>query len=290
MAKPIAPLPPKAQAAPHKAPPGACDTHVHLLAAPSEYPLFDGRTEDPGQTFAEYMQYYRAHLVALGIERGVVVQSIFYGTDNSVTVEAVRQMGPGFTGIGLLPDGATEQQLDHFADWNLAGVRLNYVHGGVLTWDGAKAMAPMLAERGMHIQMLMHADQHMEELADDVANCPVPVVFDHIGWPTDLAAGPDSPGFQALCRALSNGDAYVKLSGLYRLSNAPYDATDACVAALVAANPERCLWGSDWPHIMLNGAEMPAGINLWEAFHRVVPDEATRQKILVDNPAELYNF
>ena len=290
MAKPIAPLPPKATDANPKAPPLACDTHVHLLGAPEEFPLFDGRTEDPAQSFADYMVDYRGHLDALGISRGVVVQSIFYGTDNSVTVEAVRQMGDGFKGIGLLPDGASEADFDQFADWNLAGVRLNYVHGGVLTWDGAKAMAPILKERGMHIQMLMHADKHMEELADDVAACPVPVVFDHIGWPTDISAGPNTPGFQALCRALADGDAYIKLSGLYRLTNAPYEATDAFVAALVEANPERCLWGSDWPHIMLNGAEMPNGADLWGAFHRVVANEETRHRILVDNPAALYNF
>ncbi len=290
MPKPLAPLPSKAVSSQQKAPTNACDTHVHLLGAPEEYPLFDGRTEDPAQSFAAYMDDYRAHLSALGITRGVVVQSIFYGTDNSVTVEAVRQMGDGFKGIGLLPDGSQETDLDQFADWNLSGVRLNYVHGGVLTWGGAKAMAPMLADRGMHIQMLMHADKHMQELAADVATCPVPVVFDHIGWPTDIAAGPNTAGFQALLRALSDGHAYIKLSGLYRLSNAPYDQTDAFVAALVEANSARCLWGSDWPHIMLNGAEMPHGNALWDAFHRVVSDEDTRHKILVENPAELYKF
>ena len=290
MAKPTAPLPPKVQETNIKAPAGACDTHVHLLGAPDEFPLFDGRTEDPAQSFATYMTDYRAHLTAFGIERGVVVQSIFYGTDNSVTVEAVRQMGDGFKGIGLLPDGAPEADFDQFADWSLAGVRLNYVHGGVLTWDGAKAMAPMLKDRGMHIQMLMHADKHMEELAEDVAACPVPVVFDHIGWPSDMTKGPDTPGFQALCRALADGGAYIKISGLYRLSNAPYDVTDAFVASLFDANPERCLWGSDWPHIMLNGAQMPNGTDLWDAFHRVVTNDETRRRILVDNPAALYKF
>lgn len=290
MDKPIAPLPPMSIAVDTPAPANACDTHVHLLGAPEEFPLFDGRTEDPAQSFAAYMEDYRDHLGALGITRGVVVQSIFYGTDNSVTVEAVRQMGDGFKGIGLLPDGATDADLDQFAEWNLSGVRLNYVHGGVLTWDGAKVMAPMLADKGMHIQMLMHADLHMEELAADVAACPVPVVFDHIGWPTDLNAGPEHPGFQALCNALKAGDAYIKLSGLYRLDDAGYEQTDAFVAALVEANPERCLWGSDWPHIMLNGAQMPKTADLWSAFHRVVTDEATRHRILVDNPAQLYKF
>ena len=82
----------------------------------------------------------------------------------------------------------------------------------------------------------------------------------------------------------------MKLSGLYRLSDAPYRATDPFVQALVAANPARCLWGSDWPHIMLNGAQMPPPGALWDAFLRAVPDPATRAQILVNNPAALYRF
>ena len=272
--KPVAPLPPAPSVPAEQAAAGACDTHVHLLGGPEEFPLYPDRTEDPAAPFEDYLTRYRAHLAALGMEKGVIVQSIFYGTDNTVTVETIRKMGEGFCGIGLLTDAADDALLDRFVDWRLRGVRLNYVHGGVLTWDGAKAMAPRLAERGLHIQMLMNADRHMAELAPDLADLPVPVVFDHIGWP-DLAKGVSDPGFQALCAALSEGHAWVKLSGLYRLCDAPYEEVDAHVAALVAANPERCLWGSDWPHIMLNGAQMPEGGTLLDAFHRVVADAAT---------------
>ncbi len=289
MAKPISPLPPAPAPTSFAALDGACDAHVHLLAAPEEAPLFDGRTEDTATTYADYLARYRAHLANLGCTRGVIVQSIFYGTDNTITARAVADMGDGFRGIGLLPDGAQETDFNDFADWNMKGVRLNYVHGGVLTWDGARAMAPALADRNMHIQMLMNADKHMTDLAPDIAALPVPVVFDHIGWP-DLTAGVQDAGFQALCNALKDGTAYVKLSGLYRLCDAPYEAVDDLVAALVSANPERCLWGSDWPHIMLNGAEMPQAATLWDAFHRVVTDDATRARILVDNPAALYGF
>ena len=290
MAKPTAPLPPVPLPVEQTAPDGACDTHVHLLAGPDELPLYAGRTQDPAQSYAAYLSDYKAHLANLGITRGVVVQSIFYGTDNTITVNALRDMGPGFAGIGLLPDDASDADLDQFVAWNLKGVRLNYVHGGVLTWEGAQAMAPGLAARGLHIQMLMHADLHMAELAQDIATLPVPVVFDHIGWPSDMSKGPEHHGFQALCNALRDGDAYVKLSGLYRLSNAPYVETDAYVRALVQANPKRCLWGSDWPHIMLNGAKMPQGADLWHAFLRAVPDADTRHQILVQNPSELYGF
>ena len=127
MAKPISPLPPAPTPPVHAAPAGACDTHVHLLAAPEESPLFAGRTEDTATTYVDYIARYRAHLANLGCARGVIVQSIFYATDNAITARAVADMGAGFKGIGLLADGATEQNFDEFADWNMKGVRLNYV-------------------------------------------------------------------------------------------------------------------------------------------------------------------
>lgn len=289
--KPNAQMPPPSGAPKTKAPPGACDAHVHILAGATEYPLWEGRVENPapGPDLDGWLALYRAHLDALGCTRGLIVHSIFYGTDNSVTVEAVRRMGPGFKGVGLMPDGAVDAELDRFADQQMVAVRLNYVHGGVLTWDGAKAMAPTLRDRGLHIQMLAHADLHIAELAADIRSLPVEVVFDHIGWPA-ADRRVDSAGFQALCNLLAEGRVWVKLSALYRLCNAPYDDVAELVAALVDANPERCLWGSDWPHIMLAEAQMPQAAQLLDAFHDVVTDTAMRHRILVENPARLFGF
>ena len=291
MDKPDALPPPQPEAPLFTAPDGACDSHVHMLADKSEFPLWHGRVENPapGLRLEDWLAQYRSHLAHMGCSRGVIVQSILYRTDNAVTVAALDHLGDGFRGIGLLPDSASEADLDQFADWNMAGVRLNYVHGGVLSWDGVQAMAPRLATRNLHVQMLMHAHLHLEDLAPRLSQMPVDVCFDHIGWP-NLSLGVAHPSIQTLCRLLAQGRVWVKLSGLYRLCDAPYDATDAIVAALVAANPERCLWGSDWPHIMLNGAEMPRAAHLLDAFHRVVTDDNTRRRILVDNPAHLYGF
>ncbi|THH35667.1 amidohydrolase [Aliishimia ponticola] len=291
MDKPIAPAPPAPTAPLRPLPPGAVDAHVHLLAGADEFPLWEGRAEDPapGRNLDDWLALYRAHLNALGCTRGLIVHSIFYGTDNAVTVEALRRLGPGFKGVGLLPDGASDAQLDQFARWNMVAVRLNYVHGGVLSWDGAKAMAPALAERGLHIQMLAHADRHMEDIAQDVRALPCPVVFDHMGWPAD-GLTPDSSGFQTLCALLAEGKAWVKLSAPYRMCNAPYDEVAACMSALIAANPERCLWGSDWPHIMLNGAQMPQAAAMVDALDALIPDAATRQSIFVDAPTRLFHL
>ncbi|MCF2870043.1 amidohydrolase family protein [Octadecabacter sp. G9-8] len=289
MDKPNAQMPP-APKAPKIAPPaGSCDAHVHLVAGQKDFPLWDGRVENPaeGPDFDGWLSLYRAHLDALGFTKGLIVHSILYGTDNSVTVETLKRLGGNFRGVGLLPDTATDAQLDQFVDQNLKAVRLNYVHGGVLSWDGAKTLAPRLADRGLHIQMLLHSHLHMEELDADIRALPVPLVIDHVGWP-DLSLGTDDPGFPRLLKLVSDGHVHIKLSAIYRLCPAPYDQAAPFIAALVAANPEGCLWGSDWPHLMLNGAQMPDAATLLDAFHDVVTRDDHRETILKHVPDRLF--
>lgn len=289
MAKPTAQMPPAPQR-PHTAPPaGACDAHVHLVAGKDDFPLWENRVEDPatGPDFDGWLDLYRTHLSTLGFEKGLIVHSILYGTDNSVTVETLKRLGPNFKGVGLLPDAATDADLDQFVDQNLVAVRLNYVHGGVLSWDGVKAMAPRLMARDLHIQMLLHSHLHMDDLADNIRALPVPLVIDHIGWP-DLTLSAQDPGFQTLLRLVSEGHVYVKLSALYRLCRFPFDQAAPFVEALARANPDRCLWGSDWPHLMLADAQMPQAATLLDAFHDVVTDTPTRTAILKTTPDQLF--
>lgn len=269
-------------------PPGACDGHVHMVA--DDYPLWEGRVEDPAPgTLAQWVSRLETHLDALGMARVVIVHSILYGGDNTVTTAAVSALGDRARGIGLVRDGASDAELRALAEAGVVGVRLNYVHGGLLSWEGVREMAPRLAAHGLHVQMLMNADRHMVDLAEDVKALPVPVVFDHLGWP-DLAAGITEPGFAALRALVADGDAYVKLSAPYRLCGAPYDRAAPAIADLVAANPDRCLWGSDWPHLMLAEAEQPDAGDLLNAFLAAVPSEEDRRRILVDTPAALYGF
>lgn len=289
MDKPNAQMPP-APRTPKIAPPaGACDAHVHVVAGKDDFPLWDGRVENPapGPDFDGWLNLYRAHLDALGFQRGLIVHSILYGTDNTVTVKTLRRLGGNFKGVGLLPDTATDARLDQFVDENLKAVRLNYVHGSVLSWDGAKAMAPRLADRGLHIQMLLHSHLHVTELEADIRALPVPLVIDHVGWP-DLGIGTDDPGFQRLLRLVADGHVHIKLSAIYRLCPAPFERAAPFVAALVAANPAACLWGSDWPHLMLNGAQMPDAATLLDAFQDVVTKTADRETILKDTPDRLF--
>ncbi|CTQ50402.1 amidohydrolase family protein [Jannaschia donghaensis] len=284
------PLPATAPAA--RAPTGACDTHIHMLGGPSDGPMWPARVEEPATDwdFDRYLAAYRAQMDRLGITRTVVVQSIVYGTDNSITARAVAALGRAHArGIALLPDEATDADLDALMPQGLCGVRLNYVHGGVLTWDGVEAMAPRLADRGLHVQMLLQADRHIEDLAARIAAMPVPVVLDHFAWP-DIARGINDAGFRSLLPLVEAGHVHVKLSAPYRLTDAPFDALDPFAKALLDANPAQCLWGSDWPQIMLGGAVRVDGGTALDVFDRACPDAATRQAVLVDNPARLYGF
>ncbi|MFQ6553209.1 amidohydrolase family protein [Aestuariibius insulae] len=269
-------------------PEGAVDSHAHIIG--SEFALAPGRAEDPPEIgLAATVAGYRAQLSALGCQRGVLVHSILYGLDNSVTVEAIRQLGPGFSGIGLVSDKADGAVLDRFPDWRLRGVRLNHVHGGVLSWEGALALAPALAERDLHIEMLLHTHAHLEAIEQDIRALATPLVIDHLGWP-DLTLGVEEPGFQTLLRLLADGHVHVKLSAIYRLCDPPYDQAAPFVEALVRANPERCLWGSDWPHLMLGDARMPDAGALLDAVFDVVTDEESRQRIFAETPARLYRL
>lgn len=267
----------------------ACDAHVHMVA--DDFPLWEGRVEDPAPGgLTDWLDRFELHMKTLGLSRAVIVHSILYGADNAVTKAAVAGLGTHRArGIGLVTDNATERDLDDLAEAGIVGVRLNYVHGGVLSWDGVKRIAPMLKDREMHVQMLLHTHKHMIELADDMAALPVPVVLDHIGWP-DLALTTNDQGFQIMRRLLGDGHIAVKLSGLYRLCPAPYTQAAPFIEALVGANPDACLWGSDWPHLMLADAAQPDAGVLLNAFLDVVTAQAHRLAIFTDTPARLYGF
>jgi predicted TIM-barrel fold metal-dependent hydrolase len=284
MDKPTAAAPRQSLTPPSAAlPDNACDAHVHLIG--DDFALWDGRVENPpAGALSTWLDRYRTHLDSLGCTRGVIVHSILYGGDNSITLDAVRRMGDNFRAVCLISDDASEADIRTLADQNCKAVRLNYVHGGLLTWEGMKRLAPVLADHGLHVEILAHSHLHLEDLASQVPSLPVQIVFDHCAWP-DPALGL-TDGQKALERLLAEGHAWTKLSATYRHTPDP----QSLIQRLANANPDRILWGSDWPHLMLNGVAMPdAGAEL-NVLLEAIPDTATRQKLFTDNPASLYGF
>ncbi|WP_409524301.1 amidohydrolase family protein [Nitrincola sp. MINF-07-Sa-05] len=276
-------------------PPSATDTHAHVFGPASRYPYMSQRTyTPPDATVGAYLHLHQQ----LGIERGVLVQPSVYGTDNrlqSDTLNYLRQMGKQYKGVAVVNADVSEQELDLLQQSGHCGIRMNLLFKGGIAWTDVEALAQRLAERRWHLQFLIDVSDY-PDLEQRIAALPVPVVIDHMGH-MPCSKGIDHPGFQSLLRLLQQGNTWVKLSGAYRISAEalpPYRDVKAFAQALISANADRCLWGSDWPHPHfshppLNKA-MPNDADLMDALLDWAPDSDLQQKILVDNPALLYDF
>ena len=267
-------------------PAGACDCHAHVFAPLSEAAMVAARAYTPPPA---PLEAYRHMLSILGIQRAVIVQPSVYGTDNRVTMAAVRAYGRDCRAVVVVDPGIVEAELKAMDAAGARGVRLNLQYAGGVGLDAAAALARRIAPLGWHLQLLLDA-RDLPDLLPAIRALPVEVVVDHMGH-MSAAHGIDHPGFRALLEALAGGRCWVKLSGNYRITaaGAPYDDAIPFARALVAANPERCVWGTDWPHPALE-APMPNDADLLDALAAQVPDEAARARILVDNPARLYRF
>ncbi len=235
-------------------------------------------------------------LDTIGFARGVLVQGSAHGRDNSVMLDALGQRPDRLRGVAVADVDVSPADL---CEWNRLGIRgLRFNHffrDGQLHYRGgvplsaARTLAPLMAELGWHLQLWIDA-KDLPETIPVLKSLGLPVVIDHMGR-TDARAGIGTEGFQSLLRAVGDGWCWAKLSGAHRLSRDAPDYRDARPfhEALVRANPERLVWGGDWPHPRVEG-EMPDAGHLFELFQLWTPDVATQHRILVTNPATLYGF
>ncbi|MBP0048277.1 amidohydrolase family protein [Marinobacterium sp. AK62] len=268
----------------------ACDTHAHVFGPERLYDYTPNRTYTPPD--APVGAYRHLHQ-QLGICRGVLVQPSVYGTDNQLqldTLHYLNSQGLEYKGVAVVDADVDEGELDCLQEGGHCGVRMNLLFKGGIAWRDVEALAQRLAARNWHLQFLIDVSE-FEELEARIRALPVPVVIDHMGH-MDCRKGVSNVGFQALLNLLRDGQAWVKLSGAYRITaeqHPPYADVDPFAQALVEANAERCVWGSDWPHPHFS-IPMPNDGDLLDLLARWVPDEARRNRILVDNPAQLYGF
>jgi predicted TIM-barrel fold metal-dependent hydrolase len=284
-------------------PRGAGDSHVHIFGDPAVFPFAAGRAyTPPGASIEELLALHGA----LHMERVVVVHPSPYGTDNSCSVDAVRRLGTRARGIAVIDKSTPRTAIEEMADIGFRGIRLNLESGGGrFDPNAAKAALDAAAEQikglGWHVEFYTRLAV-IEALHDHLARLPFPVVFDHFGR-ADAALGPSQPGIDAMLDLLGQGRAYITISGAYRISQKAPDFADATPIAqlLVRANPDRIVWGSDWPHPNgdpgrgrpVTAIAPPFAIDdglVLNQLAKWVPDAATRKKILVDNPARLYGF
>ncbi len=267
-------------------PSGACDAHVHLFGGPGEFARDPARSEDPAPgDLGAWHARLRRRMGVLGLGRAVLVQSVIYREDNTMTAAALAAMGPAARGVALLRPDVSDTALDALHDAGFRGVRLDLVHPGALRSDDMPTLAPRLADRGWHVQVFGRWAEHSGEIAHLEAALPCPVVLDHFGYP-DVPAGADAPSFRRLLRLLEGGRLWVKLSSLYR--QGPAEALAPLLAAATRANPERILWGSNWPHVRLNGP-LPDETALIDMVQDAL-EPGDIDRVFRANPEALYGF
>jgi len=242
---------------------------------------------------------------ALHIERVVIVTPSVYGTDNSSSLFGMKARGGTARGVAVIDDKTTEVQLDAMQQDGFRGIRINLATGGVSDPNVGRtrftAAVERMKARGWHVQLYTTLPM-ISAIKDLVLAAPVPAVFDHFGG-LEASLGLEQPGFADLVALVKSGKAYVKISGAYRSSKLAPDYQDMVpyARALIAANPDRIVWGTDWPHPDSSRVEgrKPTDIaplyqiddgRLLNQLPVWAPDADVRKKILVDNPARLYGF
>ena len=283
-------------------PAAACDCHTHIHPDPEKFPFFAGRVYTPELASPEEMTALHK---ALHIERVVIVTPSIYGPDNSATLFGMKARGASARGVAVIDDKTPEADLDAMNKAGIRGIRLNLATGGVndpkVGRPRFQAAVERVKDRNWHVQLFTSLAM-ISAIKDLVAASPVPVVFDHFGG-AQGELGVEQPGFADLLELVRSGKAYVKISGAYRSSKVAPDYPDAAplARALIAANSDRIVWGTDWPHpdSVTPPGKKPSDVTplfqiddgrLLNQLPVWAPEAAIRKKILVDNPVRLYGF
>jgi len=283
-------------------PAGACDCHTHIFGDPAKFPFAANRVYTPEPASPEEMSVLHR---ALHIQRVVIVTPSVYGTDNSASLYGMKARGDGARGVAVIDDRTPDSDLDAMDRAGFRGIRLNLATTGqndpALARRRFESAVERMRRRNWHIQMYTSLAV-IAAIKDLVQASPVPVVVDHFGG-AQASLGLMQPGWPDLIDLVRSGQAYVKISGAYRASTQVPDFPDVVpfARALIQANPDRIVWGTDWPHpnstpssarrateitplLQIDDGRLLNQLAVWS------PNPSVRKKILLDNPARLYRF
>jgi 2-pyrone-4,6-dicarboxylate lactonase len=267
-----------------KVPRGACDTHFHIFGPYDRFPLLENRSMDLEECTLENL--LSLHDV-LGIERGVIVQSVMQGHMTEHLVDALERYPERFRAIAIPSTNLSDVELERLTKAGVVGVRFAYRFSSQIDLN----LIDRLHEFGWHPQFWFRGEEEALSWSEKMKSVPGNFVIDHMGWqPADK--GCDSPGFRVVLDCLDTGRCWVKLSGPGRFSKEGWpEYRDVLPMAKLLAEraPERLLWGSDWPHPDYF-KKMPDDGKLLDLMLDWVTDEKTRNQIFVENPAELFGF
>jgi predicted TIM-barrel fold metal-dependent hydrolase len=265
----------------------ACDCHAHVFDV-ARHPYQPTRAYTPPDNPVERLLALHD---TLGIERGVLIQASVHGIDNRAVLDGVAAHPDRLRAVAAVTEAVTDRELERLDAGGVRGIRVNLVDRGGMPFKSLDALAHMadrIRDMKWHIELLVHAES-CPDLRRILTGLNVPVTVGHIGY-THSSAGLGHPGYQEFLAMLRDGFGWVKLTGPYRISNRerfPYDDVAPFAEAVVAAAPDRVIWGSDWPHVMLT-SPMPNDGELLEILTEWVPDATLRRRILVENPTRLY--
>lgn len=267
-----------------------CDSQFHVLGSPDKYPVRPGAAyEMPSATFEAALRMHRA----LGIERGIIVQTTTYGADHRVVLDALEAMGPNYRGCAnaLVFAEADDAYIARLHEAGIRGARFSFRKelGAVLADRDYERALARIRELGWYVKIQPEKDGIVSSV-EKYETLDVPVLIDHMGRP-DPRAGSKDPNLVKMLELLERGNFWVMLSLGEKTSKAGYPWNDVIpiARAYIEAAPDRCVWASDWPH-PVSVVQPPNDAELLELFFRYAPDPAERQKILVDNPARLFGF
>jgi len=271
-----------------EAPAGACDCHMHIYGPADRYPLAPTAPFPPPPASVEdYLQVQER----LGLDRVVVVQPSAYGTDNRCTMDAVTELGEAARAVVVPEPTASDDELNALTRDGARGIRFHMLKGGVLPWDTLEPMAARVLDFGWHVQLQLDG-RELPEREALLRRLPGTLVIDHTG--KFLEPVPvEHEAFRCLLRLVEGGRVWVKLSAPYGTSKVGppgYDDVGALARALIRAAPERMVWATNWPHPGQTGERRPDDAMLLDLLLHWADDDATRRRILVDNPAALYGF
>lgn len=263
---------------------GAFDCHMHVYD--DRFPAEPTATLKPANaSSADYRNVQRR----LGTRRTVVVQPSTYGMDNRCTLAACAELGDEARAVVVIGPDASDTEIERLDRMGARGIRFNLALGCAPGIDGLKSLAPRMAAHGWHADINVRSHQ-MIEFESVFARLPCAIVFDHLGH-VPQPDGTAHPAFAALRHLLESGRTWVKISGPYidsRCADPDYPDVAVVARALMAAAPERLVWGSDWPHP--SAATKPDTGRLMDLLHQWSGDRVTLRRILLDNPTTLYGF
>jgi len=270
-----------------KAPAGACDCHHHIYDAVRFPPIQPGGTIIPDARVEEYRMLQRR----IGTSRDIVVTPLAYVTDNRVTLDAIARLGPNARGVAVIRPSVTDAELKTLADGGIRGIRFSLTdpRNAPTSIEMIEPLSKRVNAMGWQVQINMSADQIVA--AQDLWNrLPSAIVFDHMGH-VPQPAGLSHPVFNVIRRLVDKGRTWVKLSVTYdntRDGPPGYADITKVAQAYVKAAPDRMVWGTNWPHP--NETTKPDDAALFDLMSQWAPDEATRNRILVQNPVALYGL